>query len=132
MPKRTALALAWTALVLGVAGAFAQTGGSTYSTTVQPIFDRECVKCHGPKEKKAKLDLSPGESYKALVNVPSKEVSGTLRVKPGEPDQSYLWLKLEHRASEGEGMPRGLFFSKNLSQKDMEAIKAWIAAGAAP
>ena len=66
------------------------------------------------------------------MNVPSKEVPGTVRVKPGEPDQSYLWLKLEHSASKGDGMPRGLFFSKKLSQNDMEAIKAWITAGALP
>ena len=132
MRKRTTLALVWAALLIGVAGAFAQSSGSTFSTAVQPIFDRECVKCHGTKDQKATLDLSPGKSYKALVNVPSKEVPGTVRVKPGEPDQSYLWLKLEHSASKGDGMPRGLFFSKKLSQNDMEAIKAWITAGALP
>jgi len=132
MRKRTTLALVLTTFVIGVAGAFAQSNGSTFSTTVQPIFDRECVKCHDTKHRKAKLDLSQGESFGAIVNVPSKEEPGTVRVKPGDPDKSYLWLKLEHKTSEGDGMPKGFFSSGKLSQKDMEAIRAWITAGALP
>ena len=96
---------------------------------MQPIFDRECVKCHGAKEKKAKLDLSAPESYKALVNMPSGEVPATLRVKAGNPEQSYLWLKLDHRSEEGSGMPKGLFSSRRLAQKDLDIVRSWIAAG---
>jgi mono/diheme cytochrome c family protein len=103
-----------------------------YVEGVQPIFDRECVKCHGPKAKKAKLDLSPSESYRSLVNIPSREAPATFRVKPGDPEQSYLWLKLEHRTEEGSGMPKGFFSAKRLTQKDLDTVRAWIAAGAQP
>jgi len=119
-------------IVLIAAGALAQGVTPGYVQGVQPIFDRECVKCHGPKEKKAKLDLSAPESYKALVNVPSREVPTTLRVKPGDPEQSYLWLKLDHRTEEGSGMPKGFFSAKRLAPKDLDVVKAWIAAGALP
>jgi mono/diheme cytochrome c family protein len=119
------------AVVTGVASALAETPGGSLAD-VQGIFDRECVKCHGPDKKKAKLDLSAGESYKSLVNTASKEEPSILRVKPGDPEQSYLWLKLEHKTSEGDGMPKGFFGSRRLSQKDLDAIKAWIASGANP
>jgi len=119
-------------IVMIAAGALAQGVAPSYVEGVQPIFDRECVKCHGAKEKKSKLDLSAPESYKALVNVPSREAPATLRVKPGDPEQSYLWLKLEHRTEEGSGMPKGFFSAKRLAQKDLDVAKVWIAAGALP
>jgi hypothetical protein len=53
-------------------------------------------------------------------------------VKPGDPEQSYLWLKLEHRTEEGSGMPKGFFSAKRLNPKDLETVRAWIAAGAQP
>lgn len=124
------------AVVMGAWHLLAQSPGAVagpaYSQVVQPIFDRECVKCHGPKERKAKLDLSPGQSYKALVGVPSREVPGFSLVKAGNLEESYLWLKLDHRSSEGDGMPKGLFFSRKLKQADLEVIKAWIVSGSKP
>ena len=117
---------------LAAAGALAQGGGPSYAGEVQPIFDRECVKCHGPKKKKAKLDLSATEFYKALVGVPSREVPSIPRIQPGDPERSYLWLKLDHRSQEGSGMPKGFLSAKRLSQKDLDAIRAWILAGAKP
>ncbi len=129
--RRTISTVVAGVVATGLIAVLAQTSGGGMAG-IQPIFDKECVKCHGPKEKKAKLDLSAGESYKALVNAPSKEVPTMVRVKPGDPDQSYLWLKLEHRSSEGVGMPKGFFSSKKLSRNELDAIKAWIASGANP
>ena len=130
--QKAAVLLFLAGTVLIAAGALAQGVAPGYVEGVQPIFDRECVKCHGPKEKKGKLDLSAPDSYKALVNVPSREAPATLRVKPGDPEQSYLWLKLEHRTEEGSGMPKGYFSAKRLTQKDLDTVRAWIAAGAQP
>jgi hypothetical protein len=122
----------WAGIVMVAVGALAQGVAPSYVEGVQPIFDRECVKCHGTKERKGKLDLGAPDSYKALVNVPSREAPATLRVKPGDPEQSYLWLKLEHRTEEGSGMPKGFFSAKRLSQKDLDTVRDWIAAGAQP
>jgi hypothetical protein len=118
-------------MAVGLVSALAEAPGGSLAG-VQPIFDRECVKCHGPEKQKAKLDLSPGVAYKSLVNTPSKEEPSFMRVKPGDPDQSYLMLKLEHKSSDGDGMPKGLFGSRKLSQQDLDIIKAWIASGANP
>lgn len=129
---RTKMLILSVGVAISAAGVLAQGPGPSFTTDVQPIFNRECTKCHGTKEKKSKLDLSASESYKALVGVPSREVPAMSRVKPGDPEQSYLWLKLDHRAAEGSGMPKGFFFAKSLSQKDLETIRTWIAAGALP
>lgn len=102
----------------------------SYSKDVQPIFDKACVDCHGAKKAKAKLNLDAAVALKGLVDVPSEQVPGTVRVKPGDPEQSYLWLKLDHRAKEGDGMPKGMFGAKKLPQADLDLIKAWIEGGA--
>ena len=104
----------------------------SFSKDVQPIFNKGCVDCHGVKKAKAKLDLSEGAALKNLVNVPSEQVPGTLRVKPGDPEESYLWLKLDHRAKEGAGMPKGLFGASKLPQEELDLVRAWIEGGANP
>ena len=101
-----------------------------FSKDVKPILKKECVDCHGTKHAKADLDLSEDNALKNLLNVPSDEVPGIVRVKPGDPEQSYLWLKLDHRAQKGGGMPKGFLFSKSLPQDQLDLIKAWIAGGA--
>jgi len=103
----------------------------TLTKDVQPIFDRACTDCHNARKTKAKLNLSAATAGQALVNAPSDQVPQMVRVKPGDPEASYLWLKVQHRAEKGKGMPRGLFGSKHLPAADLEIIKRWIEAGAA-
>lgn len=102
----------------------------SFDSRIQPILDRDCVECHGTKRAKARLDLSAGRARSNLVGIPSSERPEILRVSPGDPEKSYLWLKLDHSATEGSGMPKGLFFSKKLSQDDLDLIRLWIEAGA--
>jgi hypothetical protein len=40
------------------------------------------------------LALSAGYEFSNIVNVPSTEMAPMLRVKPGDPENSYLYLKL--------------------------------------
>jgi len=101
-----------------------------FSKDVQPILTKECSNCHGAKKPKGKLDLSEASALKSLISVPSDEVSAMMRVMPGDPEQSYLWLKLDHRAKEGSGMPKRFLSSKKLPQDQLDLIKAWIAGGA--
>jgi len=86
--------------------------------------------CHNAEKHKGKLDVSEANAYKNLVNTPSDELPAMMRVKPGDPEQSYLWLKLQHTAKEGAGMPKGMFSSKKLPQDQLDVIKNWIAQGA--
>ncbi len=122
------------ACVLGWTGAFrGQTAAPpTLAKDVQPIFDGNCIKCHGPKEQRAHLDLSAGKSFAMIVGVPSVQVDTLVRVKPGDPENSYLMQKIRHTAAQGRGMPRGFFGSSWLSDREIETIRAWIANGAKP
>jgi len=109
--------------------AVAQTEVS-FKKNVQPILDENCAKCHGAKKQKAGLDLSAPKAYASIVQVPSKQIPALMLVKPGDPDQSYVYQKLAHTAKEGSGMPKALFGSKKLSEADMNVVKTWIQGGA--
>ena len=130
MGKTSRMVAAIVAIGGGVVFA-AQAPAPSLRTDVQPIFDRECTGCHGVKRARSKLDLSAANANKALVNAASAEVPSMMRVAPGTPEQSYLWLKLDGRASQGKGMPRGVFSWKRLSDADLAVIKSWIESGAA-
>jgi cytochrome c553 len=113
------------------AGAAAATDAApTLKTDVQPIFDRECTRCHGEKKQKARLNLSAATARQALVNQPADEVPELMRVTPGDPERSYLWQKLQHKAAKGKGMPRGIFTARRLPEAQLEVIRKWIEAGA--
>jgi hypothetical protein len=66
-------------------------------------------------------------SQAMLVNVPSTEVPSLLRVRPGDPDNSYLIQKLEGTAAVGARMPLG---GGALPAATIAAIRQWITDGA--
>jgi mono/diheme cytochrome c family protein len=118
------------ALLLSPAAAAAENPAPTLKKDVQPIFDRACADCHGTKRAKAKLNLSAATAAQALVNHPADQVPQLVRVKPGDPDGSYLWQKLQNKAAKGKGMPRGIFTTKRLPEAELDVIRKWIEAGA--
>jgi mono/diheme cytochrome c family protein len=118
------------ALLPSPAALAAENPAPTLKTDVQPIFDMACADCHGAKRAKAKLNLSAATALKALVNAPADEAPQLVRVKPGDPDNSYLWQKLQNKAAKGKGMPRGIFSTKRLPDAQLDVIRKWIEAGA--
>ncbi len=64
------------------------------------------------------MDLSAGQAYSNLVNVPAQTQSG-IRVIPGNPNNSVLYTRLAagHRSSQ-------------VTAADRQAIFDWIASGA--
>jgi hypothetical protein len=77
------------------------------------------------------LDLTPEHSYEALVNVPATSTS-EVRVKPGEPEASRLWL-LVAKATRGRPDVPGRPMPPDppaLSADEVEVLRRWIAAGA--
>jgi hypothetical protein len=103
----------------------------SYAKDIQPLFVDKCGTCHGGKRAKGDLDLSEGKGYKNLVGAESPQAAKMLRVKPGNPDQSLLWLKLDFQKTPGDPMPkRFLFGPKKLPQAELDLVKAWIAQGA--
>lgn len=104
----------------------------SYKTDVEPIFVKECSDCHGGERPKKGLDLSADKGFANLVGKRSTEVPELLLVAPGDPENSYLWHKLQHTAKEGKGMPRGVFSSRKLPEKELQVIRQWIEQGAQP
>jgi CHRD domain-containing protein/Big-like domain-containing protein len=89
-----------------------------------------CGGCHtgGGSSLPASMDLTPAHLYASIVNVASVEQPGLLRVKPGDPDNSYVVLKLEGAAGiSGARMPFG---GPYLDQATIDQVRAWISAGA--
>jgi len=91
---------------------------------VQPIFDANCVGCHGDGGN-AGLDLRSGLSYTNLVGITATE-SSLSRVEPGEPMNSWLYLKLTGQQDVGTVMPP----SGSLDADLTDLVRTWIEEGA--
>jgi hypothetical protein len=126
-------------LVLALAGGCADQGGPVTGAPVQPvpvsfandvqsIFTASCVaaSCHGTPRPPTNPDLRAGSSWAALVNVTSAGYPPDLRVEPGHPERSVLYLKISG-TSRGARMPFGL---APLDSAQVVTIRRWIAEGA--
>lgn len=94
------------------------------------IFTPICTKCHIGANAPEGLQLDQAHSYALLVGVPSAEVPSVLRVKAGDPTDSYIIQKLQGSSGiVGVQMPFG---GPYLPQSTIDIIKQWITNGAAP
>lgn len=93
------------------------------------IFTPICSVCHVGGSAPEGLRLDAANSYSLLVGVPSTEVPSLLRVKPGDPDDSYIIQKLEGHAAVGAQMPLG---GPYLTTDTIAFIRQWITNGAPP
>lgn len=92
------------------------------------VFTPICSKCHVGAGAPEGLHLDAADAYNDLVGVPSVEEPKFLRVNPGNPDLSYMVLKIEGASGiEGGQMPLG---ETPLPQATIDAIRQWIANGA--
>jgi methionine-rich copper-binding protein CopC len=92
------------------------------------IFGPICSGCHQGTNAPLGLRLDAGNSYALLVNVPSAEVPGLMRINPGNPDMSYLVQKIQGNAAVGARMPAN--GPPYLSQTQIDLVRGWVAAGA--
>jgi hypothetical protein len=106
-------------------------GGITadFKSIQDNVFTPICTVCHAGGAAPQGLRLDSANSYNLLVNVPSNEVPSLLRIKPGDPDASYLVQKIEGHASVGAQMPLG---GPPLSADVIAAIRQWVTDGAQP
>jgi hypothetical protein len=92
------------------------------------VFTPICTACHIGAGAPQGLQLDAAHSYALLVGIPSAEQPSVLRVKPGDPDNSYLVRKLEGSPGiSGVQMPFG---GPPLPQSTINAIRQWITNGA--
>jgi methionine-rich copper-binding protein CopC len=92
------------------------------------VFTPICSKCHIGGGAPEGLQLDAAHSYNLLVGVPSAEQPAVLRVKPGDPDNSYMVRKIENAPGiTGQQMP---LMETPLPQATIDAIRQWITNGA--
>lgn len=106
----------------------------SFAADVYPIFQAGCAgaACHSGARPAEGLDLSSASlAFSTLVNVRTGQCGGAkIRVVPGDPAASYLVAKLT-----GVGMCSGSVMPKmggELSAAQIDVVRAWIGAGAAP
>src|SRR5580704_8489814 len=66
-----------------------------FKTEILPVLEKNCVSCHGPQQKMAKLDLS------TFTGMMQGSASGPVIV-PGKPERSLMWKLIEN-----DQMPQG-------------------------
>jgi methionine-rich copper-binding protein CopC len=93
------------------------------------VFTPICSKCHIGGGAPEGLQLDAAHSYNLLVGVPSAEEPALLRVKPGDPDNSYMVRKIEGPTAGiiGAQMP---YMETPLPQATIDAIRQWVTNGA--
>jgi hypothetical protein len=101
----------------------------TFTQIQEQIFNNSCAisNCHTGSIPQANLNLSAGQSYSSLVNVPSQQMPSLQRVEPGNSADSYIIKKLEGNGISGERMP---FNQSPLPDNLINKIKVWIDDGA--
>ena len=93
------------------------------------VFTPICTRCHSGANAPEGLQLDQDHSYALLVGVPSAEKPSVLRVKSGDPTDSYIIQKLQNSGGiVGQQMPFG---GPYLPQSTIDVIKQWITNGAA-
>jgi mono/diheme cytochrome c family protein len=116
------------AVVLLVAGL----GGANHQRVayaqVQSLFTQSCAGCHPGVN--PSLDLSPGHSYASLINQRALEDPRYLRVAVGDPEKSFLYLKVAGFAPQAEVGGRMPFGRPPLSAAQIAVLRDWIMQGA--
>jgi hypothetical protein len=100
----------------------------TFSSIQVNVFTPICATCHAGASAPHGLRLDGPNSYALLVGVASSEEPSIFRVKPNDPDSSYLVQKIQGNAASGERMPAGM---PALPQATIDTIRQWITNGAA-
>ena len=86
-----------------------------WSSKVQPLFDVNCVKCHGVLDQKSGLELdTPQAALKGNEDGPV--------IVPGKPEESALYQNLAGKAD--PHMPP----KKQLTDAERDTVREWIAA----
>ena len=103
----------------------ADTQGVTYAKDIKPMFQKSCIKCHGPEKQKGKLRLDTLEN--ALKGGEDGKV-----VLPGDSAGSILVHNVAHIGDEDDFMPPPDNKDRipPLTREQIALIRAWIDQGA--
>ena len=105
--------------------------GVTWSGRISAILKANCGGCHRGEQAAEGLDLIDGDVYTRLLTADSRQRPEMKLLVPGEPEQSYLWLKLTgDEAIEGEPMPININGDNQLSEAQLADFNTWLVNGA--
>lgn len=102
---------------------------ATFESIQDNVFTPICSVCHAGGAAPEGMRLDAANSYAMIVDVPSVEVPSHFRIKPGDPDNSYLVQKIEGHAAVGAQMPFG---GPPLPAATIATIRQWVSDGAPP
>ncbi len=91
-----------------------------FASTIRPIFERNCFKCHGAEKQRGGLRLDVRESVLAGGD------SGEPAVVPGKVESSALLERVSSDKDDRRMPPKG----KRLSVDEVSLLRRWVAAGA--
>ena len=85
----------WQGNLCGVFTAGGVTPPSAFNDIQNTIFTPRCSSCHLGGSPAGNVNLQSGNAYAQIVGVASCELPGMNRVQPGQPNNSYLFRKVE-------------------------------------
>jgi hypothetical protein len=102
---------------------------ATFTRVQNEVFTPTCTKigCHDLLGRQSEQVLVAGQSYNQVVNHPSVEMPGLMRVTPLDPANSYLYRKITGSGITGDRMPQG---GPYLTDAQIKLVKDWIRRGA--
>ena len=103
----------------------AEKKGVLYASDIKPIFDKSCIRCHGPEKPKARLRLD------SLAGALKGGEDGKV-IHPGESTKSILVINIARIGDEETFMPPPNNKAKipPLTKEEVGLIRAWIDQGA--
>jgi mono/diheme cytochrome c family protein len=114
-------ALAWATRGRWGSDAAARSGHSVdFARDIQPIFNQNCVKCHGPEKQKGGLRFDPGETAMKAGE------SGEMPIVPGDTARSALLRRVVSHDPDEEMPPKG----DRLPPEKVALLERWISEGA--
>ena len=102
----------------------------SFKDDVLPGLIFNCGYCHQSYDRHGFLVFDSADTYASLVNVPAYQLPSMMRIAPGRPEASYLWLKGtgQHVAAGGSGWEMPVMIG--LRSPFKETLLQWIEQGA--
>lgn len=103
----------------------------SFQDDLMPTITLRCGACHITGKEPGNMALVPGRTWQSLVGQPSVELPTMLRISAGNPNESYVWYKLNgsHRKVGGSGV-RMPMHQPPLPNAFMVVFEKWIEQGA--
>jgi len=102
----------------------------SYTTHIRPIFDKQCMKCHGQDSPVYGEFIKDKEGYKAMSRGPNMYSYADLVFFVGWPDTGALMRRLDDGKNTKDGRPGNMYVhlgsSEEERQQNLAVFKTWV------